>query len=136
MFKRRFGEPNIAPYKKKASTAFAKGDLCVLDANGLVDKATATTTRPEVIGVIQRDVLSTDSDYAENSFVAIDVVEPGQPVWEVDVSTGTPAQTDVGEVVELDDADSIDVVATTVPVVKVEKIISSTKVLVSFPYAS
>jgi hypothetical protein len=132
-FIRRFGEVNIFPYKKKASTAFAAGDLLAFDSNGFVLPATATTVPSEVAGIAQRTVASTDSDYAENSFVPVDVPRPHDDLFEVAVSTGTAAQTDVGERVDLDDANSIDVDAVLTGVVKVEKVISTTAVVVSFP---
>jgi hypothetical protein len=132
-FVRRFGEVNIHPYQKKASTAWVRGDLLAFDSNGCLVPATAATVPSEVAGVAERTIASTDADYAATTMVEVDVPRPNNDQFEVDVSTGTPAQTDVGERVDLDDENSIDVVAVLTGVVKVEKIISSTKVLVTFP---
>jgi hypothetical protein len=132
MFIRRYGEPNIFPFQKKVSTVFAQGDLCSIDANGFLVPAVQADTKLVIKGIIQRDVLATDTDYAAATMVAVDVPRAGEAAFEADVLTGTAAQTDVGELIEIDTAKGVDVVATTNPICKVEKIISTTKVIVSF----
>lgn len=134
MFVRHSGQHNIRSYKKKASTAFAKGDLVIADANGFVDKAVTASAKETILGIIQRDVVAADADYALNSEVEIDVPVRLTDWFIADVSTGTPAQTDVGEIVEIDDENSIDVVATTAPLVRVERLYTASpaKVIVSF----
>ncbi len=130
-FKRYNGNPNIKPYAKKASTTFVEGDLVVVDSNGFLDKAVAGTTA--VLGVIMRTVLATDADYASATMVPVDIPQRGDQ-FIADVSTGTPAQTQVGETHDLDDENSIDLVAVLTNVVKVEKILAdTTKVVISFP---
>lgn len=129
--KRYNGDPNIQAFKKKASTTFAEGDMVVVDSNGFVDKAVAGSTA--ILGIIMQTVLATDPDYAVASMVAVDIPKRGDQ-FIADVSTGTPAQTMVGETHDLDDENSVDVVATTTNVVKVEKILAdATKVIISFP---
>lgn len=127
-------ESNIKPFKKKASTAFAIGDIVYLDSNGLLDKAAAATAALDIIGVIMENVLSTDSDYASNTFKAVDVFRKHDDadLFRLQVETGTPAQTMVGEFHDLTAAGKADLSASTTDIYKVERILSSTEVLVSF----
>lgn len=131
MFVRYNSEPNIQPYKKVASTAFAMGALVAIDANGFITPAVTASASNDIIGVIQRAVTATDTDYAQNTFVEVDMAVRKQDWFVADVGTGTPAQTDVGEAVEIDNSLTVDVVAVATPLVRVEKIISATKVVVS-----
>jgi hypothetical protein len=131
MFVRYNSEPNIQPYKKVASTAFAMGALVAIDANGFITPAVTASASNDIIGIIQRAVTATDTDYAQNTFVEVDVLTRKNDWVVADVGTGTPAQTDVGEAVEIDNSLTVDVVAVATPLVRVEKIISATKVVVS-----
>lgn len=131
MFVRYNSEPNIQVYKKKASTAFSKGALCELDSNGFLAPATASSTINGIVGVIMQDVASTDSDYASNTMIPVDVPRRLEDLFIADCVTTTPAQTDVGEVVELVDSLTINVGISAYPLVRVEKILASSKVLVS-----
>lgn len=114
-------------YPKKASTAFAVNDLVFLDGNGYVDKATATTAGP-FLGLIQKAVAATDSDYASATMVPV-LVGDADSEYLCDVSTGTAAQTDVGEWVDIDDENSLDVVDSTYDVFFVTQFISTTQVV-------
>ena len=129
----------IAPYKgsfhveyfaKTASTAFAFGDMVTVlstaAGDGLLIKATATSTA--ILGTIQKTVASTDSDYASNTMVPV-LVGDADAVWLCDVSTGTAATTDIGEWIDIDDENSVDVNAYTLGVMQVVGIVSTTKVL-------
>lgn len=131
MFVRYNSEPNIKLFKKVASTAFSKGALVAVDANGFITPAVTASASNDIIGVILRDVVATDSDYASNTFCEVDVPRRKDDQFVADVGTGTPAQTDVGESVEIDNSLTVDVVAVASPLVRVEKIISATKVVVS-----
>lgn len=96
---RRSGISNLIPAPKKASTAFPNGSFVTYDAGtGFIKPLVATD--PSVFGVIQQSIVSTDSDYANNTPVLVDQSDLGQ-TWEVDVSNGgsaTPfAATDVGQ---------------------------------------
>lgn len=128
------GEPTIQPYKKKASTAFAQGDIVAIDSNGFLIPAVAATTGNDIVGICMETVLSTDADYAGTREIAVDVVQKGGDMdrFLAIVGAGTPAQTQVGEAHDLDANGQIDLTATTTKVVKVERIISSTLVWVSF----
>lgn len=127
-------ESNIKPYKKKASVAFAIGDIVFVDSNGLLDVAVAATAASAIVGVIMENVLSTDADYALNTFKAVDVARKGvnSDTFRLQVETGTPAQTHVGETHDLTAAGKADLTATSTNVYKVQRILSSTEVLVSF----
>lgn len=129
--KRYNGDPNIQPFAKKASTTFAQGSLVVVDANGFLDKAVAGST--SVLGVCMETVLATDADYAGTRMLAVDIPKRGDQ-FIADVGTGTPAQTSVGELHDLDSDLLVDVTAQVTNVIKVEKILAdATKVIISFP---
>lgn len=95
MFKRISGTPNLITVSKKASTAFPNGGAVTFDAQtGFIKPLVATD--PSVFGIIQQKIASTDGDYAANSPVLVDQSQNDQ-VWEVDVTAGTLAATDVGQ---------------------------------------
>ena len=133
-FERISGEPKIRSYSKKASTAFAQGDVMYVDSNGYLDKAGASTTGNDIVGVSMETVLSTDADYAGTRPVAVDTVEKGSEDdrFLATVGTGTAAQTNVGEAHDLKSDGTVDVNATTTKVVKVQRFRSTTQVEVSF----
>lgn len=121
------GEPNIHPFKKAASEAFALNDVVTRDSSGYLTKATATTPRSEIIGLIQRIVVSTDSDYASNTMVEVDVPEVGAE-FDFDVGTGSAVQSMVGKKFDLKDTDELSVSAQLTKAVEVLRILSTTKV--------
>jgi hypothetical protein len=121
------GKFSIEWYKKKASTAFAVNDLVYLDADGYLDKA-ADGALFVPLGLIQKAVASTDSDYASNTLVPVLVPEVDTEFL-CDVSTGTAAQTDVGEWIDIDDENSVDVSASTYDVFLVTGVISGKQVI-------
>ena len=127
MIKYNRGLYHIEFFPKVVSTAFALNHLCYIDSNGYltpaVDGAAITP-----IGLIQKVVASTDSDYATATRVPV-LVPDEDTVFECDVSTGTAAQTDVGEWIDIDDANSVDVAASTYDIFFVVGVISGTKVL-------
>ena len=117
-------------YPKKASTAFAVGDLVYADGSGAIQPADSTSGMH--IGVIQKKVASTDSDYASTTFVPV-LKAYADNIWEGDVGTGTATAALVGTRCDLKDANEIDVSATSKNVVEVVGFISATKLLVKFP---
>lgn len=127
MIKRMSGEPNIHPFKKAASEAFALNDVVTKDSSGYLTKATATTPRAEIIGLIQRIVASTDSDYASNTMVEVDVPLVGDE-FDFDVGTGSAVQSMVGKKFDLKDHDELDVNAQLTKAVEVLRVLSTTKV--------
>ncbi len=128
------GEPRIRGYKKKASTAIAQGDILYLDTSGFVLPADASSGGNAIVGVSMETVLSTDADYAVAREIAVDVAEKGGngDRFLLEVGTGTPAQTHVGEAHDLTSAGKADLDATTTKVIFVQKIRSATLIEVSF----
>ena len=121
------GYPNIHPFKKAASTALADNDVVTKDSSGYLIKATATTPRSEIIGLIQRTVVSTDSDYASNTMVEVDVPTVDDE-FDFDVGTGSAVQSMVGKKFDLKDENELSVSAQLTKAVEVLRIISTTKV--------
>ena len=114
-------------YPKKASTTFTFNDLVFLDTDGYLDKA-ADGTLFVPTGLIQKTIAATDSDYA--SATRVPVLVPGAHAeFECDVSSGSAAQTDVGEWIDIDDHNSVDVGASTYDIFLVTRVISATKVI-------
>lgn len=100
MFKRISGQSNLIQLPKKASTAFSNGAAVTADAaTGFIKPLVATD--PSVIGIIQQAIASTDADYASNTPVLVDQGALDQ-VWEVDITAGTLAATDVGQFFKMD----------------------------------
>jgi len=129
MIKRINGQANIKPFAKAASTAFDFNDVVTRDSSGYLTKATQTTPRQELLGLIQRNVASTDSDYASNTLVEVDVFEgSGSEDFEADVDAGTAVQSMVGKVFDINDEDGIDVDSNINGAFKIERVLSTTKV--------
>lgn len=113
-------------YKKAASETFSFNDLVTIDSSGFITKATDAAIVP--LGLIQRTVAATDSDYA--SATKVPVLVPGPDAeFLCDVSTGTAAQTDVGEFIDIDDHNSVDVAASTNDIFFVTRFVSTTQVI-------
>ncbi len=129
MFKRISGSPKIEWYPKDASVAFANGNLTYWNGTGEIIPADATSGQHA--GVIIRDVLATDSDYATAlAKVPVDVPTT-EDIFEVDVETGTLTTAMVGNQYDLVAAGTgIDVNATSKKVVTVVGFVSATKALV------
>lgn len=112
-------------YPKAASTAFINGQLVNWNGSGALIPADATAG--DFAGVIQREVLATDSDYAQAVKVMVDV-PTAEDVFVADVKTGTLTTAMVGNTYDLHaDGDGIDVTAQTKNVVTVVGYISPTK---------
>lgn len=127
MIKHISGEVEINNYVAPASTVFAFNDVVTRDANGKLAKATASTPRSELLGLIQKTVLSTDSDYASDKVVAV-LEFNEESIFEADVDTGTALSTMVGKRFDLNDADGINVNVQAQKVFQISKILSTTKV--------
>lgn len=111
-------------YPKKASTVFAVDDLVYIDGNGYLDRTTSTTAT--AIGLIQKAVASTDSDYASATMVPVLV---GDVDAEFLCDTSGAAQTDVGEFIDLTDHDTVDVANSTYDIFYVTGYVSATQVI-------
>ena len=109
--------------RKKASTAFAPGDLVYSDGSGAIQPADATSGNH--IGVIQQEILSTDSDYADNTRVMV-LIPHDDAEFDVPVGTGTLTTADEGNFYDLKDANEIDQAATSKKVILVTRFLSAT----------
>lgn len=133
MIKQKSGEVDILPYKKAASTVFSRNDVVTKDASGYLVRATATTPRSDVLGLIDRDVAATDDDYASNTLVNVTKVSGDEDKeFEMDVDTGTLTQAMVGKQFDLADHNGVDVTSNSVGHVECLRVISGTKGVFKF----
>lgn len=88
-------------FPKAASTAFTKGALVYFNGSGEVIPADATSG--DHIGVIRQTIATTDSDYASETFVAIQVPVQRWVEWLVSVD-GTATTEDIGLEIDLTDS--------------------------------
>lgn len=127
------GKFHIEWYPKTASTAYAFGDavtiLNTVAGAGTLAKVTDSTTT--VLGLIQQTIASTDSNYATTDLVPV-LIGDVNSEYMADVSTGSAAVTDIGEMIDFDDENSVDVGAYTKGQLLVTRVISTTKVVVKF----
>lgn len=105
MFKRVSGTANLIALPKAASTAYPNGSAVTMNAATGFPKLLVATD-PSVFGVIQQTIATTDADYAATTPILIDQGAMDQ-IWEVDVTTGTLAATDVGQFFKMDTAASV-----------------------------
>ncbi len=114
------------------STALAKNSL-VAFTSGLLVAVTSGTAAVDIVGVIEKAIVSTDTDYASSRRVPIKVPTERHTLWEADV-TATLVTTDVGAEVDLTDASTVNRGAGSVDAVKIMKYISTTKGLVMIKF--
>lgn len=126
------GEVTIRPYLKAASTAFTFGDIVTKDASGYLVKAAATTPRANLLGQIQRTIASTDSDYASNSLVNVEVFEHDPGEFKMTVDTGTLTQAMVGKQFDLADHNGIDVTSNAIGHVTIVRYVDASTAIVKF----
>lgn len=126
MIKRTSGKANIHALKRAASTVFAFNDVVTKNADGLLIRATASTPRNKIVGLIQCDVLATDADYASSVLVPVDVLGPKDEI-EFDVQTGTLTQALCDQFFDLADQDAVDVTKQNVKCIEITKVLSTTK---------
>ncbi len=119
-FQRHSGKASILPYKKTASTAFSLGTV-VTQASGLLVPADATTTSANMLGILLRDVVSTDSDFASTNECMVELPVPGV-VYKAKVGAGVPAQSMVGSRYDLTATGEVDLTAQLVNVVQVVRL--------------
>ena len=107
------------------STALSKNSLVKFTSGKLV-AATAGTASADIVGILQKAIVSTDSDYASDRLVNVVVPVGRHFLVEADVTSGLVA-TDVGGEFDLTDASTVDRTASSVKVVKCIRRISATK---------
>lgn len=125
------GKHLINDYVAPASTAFAFGDVVTRDSSGQLAKATASTPRSELLGLIQATIASTDSDYASTKVVPV-LEFHKEAEFEADVDTGTLTTAMVGKRFDLADHNGIDVTAEGQKAVEITRYISASKARVKF----
>lgn len=108
-----------------ASTAISAGALLTFSSGRLV-AATAGTTAANIVGVLKKTIAATDDDYASTRDVSVIVPVERHVEWEADVTSGLVAA-DVGLEQDLTDASTVNRGASSVDVVKCQKVLSSTK---------
>lgn len=131
MIKQINGDHIVNEYTAPASTAFDFNDVVTRDANGELAKATQTTPRAELLGLIQATIESTDSDYASDKTVPVLEFHDGAE-FEADVDTGDLLITMVGLRFDLNDEDGIDVTSNVQRAVEISRFISADKARVKF----
>jgi hypothetical protein len=125
MFTRYKGKVKTVWLPATASTVFSKGDI-VSWASGYLIRATSSTTALSHAGVIERDVLATDGDYATiGHLVPVSVPLEKNVVWKGDVTTGLVVA-DRGLEVDLTDSLTINRGATSIKVAMVHGVLSTT----------
>ena len=108
-------QTSIEFYPKAVSETFTFSDMVYLSGDGYVTKAVDGASFVP-LGLI--------------SATRVPVLVPGpDAIFECDVTTGTAAATDVGEWIDIDDHNSVDVAASTYDLFFVTKVISGTVVL-------
>lgn len=112
---------------KKASTAFAIGDLVY--ANGTGEVQPATTSSDDHLGVCLKTIAATDSDYASTTLIPL-AFPVDDTEWFVDVGTGTATEAIIGTYVDLAAAGTADVTASSVDALLVTAVVSGTKIKV------
>jgi hypothetical protein len=117
-------ETHIEWLPKTASTAYTFNDLVSFDTTGYLIRAIDGSAK-HIMGLIQETVASSD---ATNKKVPVLIPGP-EAIFLCDVSTGTAAAEDVGQIVDIDDHNSIDVNASTYGIFLIVGIISTTQVL-------
>lgn len=118
----------FATFPKKASTEFACNSA-VAFSGGEVQPAVSTDTR--LAGIIQQKISSTDSDYASETDVTVELIDP-TAFYLCDVTTGTLTTESVGVQYDLDSSVGINVNSTSHKQVTCVAYISATQGLFVF----
>ena len=132
LYKENGSGAHIEFYPKTASTAFTFNDMVMLSTAGRLSLFTdAADVKP--VGLIQKTIASTDSDYASTTRVPV-LVAGSNAEYLADVGVGTGAVGDVGEFVDADGAGNphrnIDLNSSTYDVFEVTGFISTTQMIV------
>lgn len=112
-----------AYFPKKASQAFTVNSLLAF-SGGEVQPAISTTT--SLAGVCQQKIASTDADYALETPIAVELIDPSA-TYICDVTTGTLTTESVGVAYDLDSDVGINVNGTSHKQVTCTGFISATK---------
>lgn len=109
--------------KKKASTAFAIGDMLTVDSNGFLVPGGSG----KIFGICNEEITSTSADYASTRDLNFSTAMNDDTLL-IPVATGSATQTLVGELVDIDASafGSVDVTASTNDQILVTRVISTT----------
>lgn len=106
------------------STVLTK-DTLVTFSSGLLIAATSSTAAADIVGVVRKTIVSTDSDYATARLIPVDVPVERYTVWEG--TTASAVATDIGIETDLTDAGTVNRGATSVKAVRMNKLLSATR---------
>lgn len=112
------------------STAIAARAFVAWSSGKLI-AATSTTARESIAGVLVKAITASDSDYASDRLVEVEVPTEKNVVYEIDVTSGLVAA-DRGLFQDLMDASTVNRGASTYDVVQCVRVISTTKGLFLF----
>lgn len=124
-FYARKGKWGLKWYPKTASTVFAKDSLVAWGGSGYITPSTSSTDAQ--VGIVQKAVAATDSDYAATTLLPVEV--PMEPTAEMegDVTNGTLAVTSVGAYFDLVNASGVNQAASSNDAVLCTGFISASK---------
>jgi hypothetical protein len=129
-FIRNTGLTKTMYFPKAASTAITLGAALKFDGSGNVTPSTSSDAT--VLGISQRAVASTDTDYASNTLIPVEVpVEKGVEFLAL-VETGTATAANVGLTYDLNDSLGVNLNGTSHNAFTVTRFISATQVAVVF----
>jgi len=106
------------------STAIAAGALVAFSSGKLI-AATASTVAADIVGILVKAIAATDSDYASDRLV--EVIVPMEKEVEVEFDTTSLVATDIGTIADLTDSVTVNRGASSVDVIRITKVISTTK---------
>jgi len=125
-FRKFKGKTKTEWFPVTTSTALVKGTL-VEFTSGLIAAADDDETAGGVRGVLAKDIVAGDADYASARKVPILVPVEKHVVWEAD-GTGTFVATDIGKEYGISDSGTVDKAETTTVHFLMTEFVSATKV--------
>jgi len=105
--------------------AMPRGTLVTV-TSGVLELATSSTANTAIVGILDKDVTTTDDDYAVARLLPVIVPVEKHVVYEGDVTSGLVAA-DVGLEQDLTDGVTVNRGASSVDVAKCVKVLSATK---------
>jgi hypothetical protein len=128
-FIRKQGKTKVMHLPVTPSTAIANGSLVAWSSGKLI-AATHTVNSYDIVGVLRKAIAATDTDYASDRLVPVEVPVEKNVVFEAPVAVGTLVATSRGLYFDLttaDDGSGVDQSASSLDVVQCVKYISATK---------
>jgi len=127
MFIRKRGKTKFMWLPVTTSTAISKGALVAWSSGKLI-AATSTTSPTVIAGVLRHAIASSDSDYATDRLVEVEVPLENFVEWEAD--TASAVSTDLGGYVDLTNSLTVNRGASSYDVCLIVGLISATKIRV------